>query len=1240
MPAWRRLPVLALAALALLACMLFASARAEAALNLETLSGTEAEQMLENGEVTSVELVRSYMARIEALNKAGPGLNAVTQYNPEAIAEAEKSDRERAEGKNLGPAMGLPILLKDIIDATPMYTSAGDWALRQSFPARDSGVAKQLRAHGVVILGKLGLSEWANSFGSQPSGFSNLTGQVLNAIDTAAGPSGSSSGSGAAAAAGLATLTIGTETSGSIISPSRAQSIVGLRPTVGLVPGYGIAPISASQDTAGPMVRDVADAAMTLQSIAEVPGTDPEADEEYVGMMGPDFHANGSIPLAPFSHLPNYMSALTTSFVAGKRIGYNGTCTGACTTPTPAQEATEKAVEALAAAGAIMVPDEPTTVGSMPALPTGYEQHATIDAYYAHLGPDVPVKSLEEEVEVDATNPQEALKDGNATHAARALVEAAPGGPNQLEYEANLPIRKAVYHEAIEKMMDEPSGGGGPVIAVVGSVPSGPQAGYPQITVPMGYDPAQRRALAVSVNGGAYDERDLIGVAYVIEQATGLRKTPAEVNPAAYRCARTATAMPFASRGHCNPDYTAVMAMLGGEPELLPFSLETASATMLEEALAAGSITSTQLVRAELYRAALTNSQGPAIQAIRKLAPGALAAAAASDARRAAGASVGPLEGIPFLVDGSIDVAGLPTSAGSIALQDNLPDGDATLVAKLKAAGAVVLGDTNTTELGGAMEGTAMPHGYSSLGGQALLSSDTNKSPGGSSAGSAAAVAVGLSPLAIGVESSAEAAQMIVPAANAGLAALKPTTGLVSRSGVLPTARSQESPGPIAQTVADLATALGVLAGPDPSDPGTTGQPGALPDYAAGLSATALTGKKVAVIGGLAANDVTKPAYEAAVAELGSLGATAEVATPGTVPAAPSVLPFELHRDLDAYLDESPGGGANSLQQIIDYNAANPVEGLKFGQAKLLAAAAVDPADAATKSTYEANLASGRSEARAYLDALLSGGRAAVMVPVGTAAGNTIVGVADRAGYPVLTVPAGFVAQDNNAGGDPVGVALIGPAFGEGELLAGGYALEQGLEARQSGPAYMRLLAAPSFSGVPSETNQAMFRCVQGSAFYKPYDCHPGEIPAVTIAGPDEGGPAGGGDGGSDESGSGGSVGGEGPGDGQAGPAAGASKPPAKVRLGKVKRLAGAGTALIAVTVPGGGKVTLRGPVVKAVKKTVTGPGSVWIAVKPKGAALKALTKKGKATVKVEIRFVAGDGSKSIRTRTVQLIKK
>lgn len=463
LPAARRLLVLGLAVLGLLLALVLPTnspAHGEPRpLNLETLTGAEAEQLMKERKLTSVELTKAYLARIAALNKSGPGLNAVSQINPQALAEAHRADELRARGKVLGPAMGLPILLKDIIDAKGMYTSAGDWALRASFPEKDSGVAKQLRAHGVVVLGKTGLSEWANSFGSQPSGFSNLTGQVLNANDTAQGPSGSSSGSGAAGSAGLASLTIGTETSGSIISPSREQSLVGLRPTVGLVPGYGIAPILASQDTAGPMERTVTDAAMTLQSIAEVPGTDPEADAEYAGMMGPHFHENGDIPLAPWTTLPDYMSALSLNFVKGKRIGYNGTCAAPCSSgPTASQEATEKAVKALEEAGAIMVPDAATTVPAIPALPENYEAHATIDEYYEHLGAARPVKNLAEEVAIDSANPQSGAKDGNSKHKAESEVDITPGGANQKAYEEKLPIRKAAYHEAIEKMMNEPSG--------------------------------------------------------------------------------------------------------------------------------------------------------------------------------------------------------------------------------------------------------------------------------------------------------------------------------------------------------------------------------------------------------------------------------------------------------------------------------------------------------------------------------------------------------------------------------------------------------------------------------------------------------------------------------------------------------------------------------------------------------------------------------------------------------------
>jgi amidase len=1099
----RRLLASALVALGLLVSLGLAnyvsSAQAAPTLNLETLTATEAEKMLETGEITSVELVKDYIARIEAISKSGPGLNVVTQLNPNVLEEAKKADGLRKKGKSpLGPDAGVPILLKDIIDAKPMYTSAGDWALRESFPEQDSGVAKELRAHGVIVLGKVGLSEWANSFGSQPSGFGNLTGQVLNANDTAAGPSGSSSGSGAAAVAGLSTLTIGTETSGSIISPATAENVVGLRPTLGLVPGYGIAPIDASQDTAGPIVKTVADAATTLESIAEVTGTDPVANAEYEPMMGPNFLKNEDIQPAPFTTLPEYKSALTTEYVKGKRIGFNGnTCTptppATTCTPSATQEATQKAVTALEAAGAVMVPDAQTSVGTIPALPSGYEPHATIDEYYKGLGAAAPVKSLIQEVQIDETDPQEALKFGNSQHKSESEVEDAPGGPNQKAYEENLPKRKTAYHAAIEKMMNEPSGGGGPVIAVLGSVPSGPQAGDPEITVPMGYTATQRRSVNVNINGGAYDELNLLGVGYVLEQATKLHKVPAEVDPAEYRCARTTPAEPFASRGHCNPDYVSIVKETKGTTKtVLPFSLETTSAKTLETMMGEGTLSAKELVQAELYRIALTNSNGPALQAVRNINPNAVAEATAIDKSRKKGKpAAGSLVGIPVLINDSIDATGFPTSGGSIALQDNLPKADATLVAKLKAAGAIVLGDTNITELGGDFDPN-MAQGYSSLGGQVLLPNDTNKSPGGSSAGAADAVASGLAPLTVGSETTTESgAQLIAPAGNAGVVALKPTVGLVSRTGEMPLAKSMDSPGPIGQTVSDVAMALNVLAGPDPSDPATAGQPSTPPDYTAGLSATALSGKKIAVV-----SSTTAP-YPTAVSELGTLGATTTVVTPGAATKAPSVLPYEFHRDLDSYLSASPEGTAKSLQQVIEYNSANAAEGLKFQQSGLLAAEATETTNPTTTATYEENLSKGQAEDRAVIDSIVNNGTpsepgddyAGLMVPSGSA----LVGIADRAGYPVLTVPAGFAAENSSTGADPIGVDFIGTAYSEAQLLDDGFALEEGLKARQLGPEFMKSSPNPGFNGSPSQTNQSMFRCLIGSSFYKPYDCNVGE---------------------------------------------------------------------------------------------------------------------------------------------------
>lgn len=1119
-------------------------------LDLETLGAREATQLMEEGKLTSVALTKAYIARIEALNKRGPGLNAVTQLNAQALKDAAALDAERAAGKVRGPGHGLPVLLKDLIDVKGMSTSNGNFSLRDSFPAEDSGVAKKLRASGVVILGKLGLSEWANSFGNQPSGFSNLLGQVVHGLDADQNPSGSSSGSGTAGAAALSMLTIGTETSGSIISPSNAQSLVGLRPTVGLVPGYGIGPISANQDTAGPMDRSVEQAAITLGAIA---GPDPVAEAGYKEIFGADNYPNVIPP--PPATVPDYLSALKTDFAQGKRIGYApGNATGDALT------ALEEARDALQAAGATIVPlnvAPAASLGDVP-LPTGYEQHKSINMYYERLGPDAPVQSLREEVESNLANPMEALKFGNNSHlnSSRSDVfSTGPGSPKE-QYQTNLPIRKSRYWSAIRSMFENGTAAdtSDDVVAVLGSTPNGAQAGFPVITIPMGYNATQRRTLNAQLHGLPYTERTLIGLGYVVEQATKKRKPASQLNPSMYRCAKTVPAPPFSERGSCNPGYDTIMAAVGERPEL-GFDLETATVAELQDKLQRGSLTSETLTKAYLARIALTNAEGPALQAVRSVDLGAIAKAKALDAERAEDGRRSLLHGIPILVDDTVDVAGTPTTAGTIALQKSVPAKDAALVTKLKKAGAIILGKTNVTELNGVVDEN-LPDGYSALGGQVLLPSDTDKTTAGSSAGSAAATAAGLAAAAVGLETSLESAQLIAPASVAGVVGFKPTLGRISRTGVLGVARSQDAPGTLTKSVYDAAIQYQATAGRDSADPATIS-----PDTAADpanvlltLSSTALRGKKVATVTSNAAG------YADALANIAGLGATTETET-FTAPTTPGVVTREFERDLGTYLSAIPGPGAKTLTAIIDENTANPVEALKYQQRGLVAAADVDLSDPAALTAYEADLAAGKTEAKAVLDGILSNGTAAdttddfetIAVPFD----HALVGVADRAGYPVLSVPTGYGTA--GAGRNPIGIVFIGRAYGEASLLSVGHTYELATKVRLA----------------PSVTNPAMFRCVPGSAFFSPHHCHPGDRMYVSpfaeapATGPDTPAPA-------PEAPAGPAP------ETPFGPAAPAPLPvpeqiaPKRLKLGTATVRGGGKAVRVTVTLPGAGKVTTK----------------------------------------------------------------
>src|SRR5437762_10854832 len=234
----------------------------------------ELQAALDDGRLTSMRLTRHFLERIEAYDRSGPRLNAVLEVNPDAFAIAEALDRERASTGSRGPLHGIPVLLKDnIATADRLHTSAGSLAFKDVVASRDAFLVTRLRDAGAVILGKSNMTEWANFMTTgMPAGYSSRGGQVVNPYVASSSPGGSSSGSAVAVAAGLCTVAVGTETSGSILSPANANSLVGIKPTLGLVSRAGIVPIAASQDTAGPLARTVADAAALLGALT---GVDP-----------------------------------------------------------------------------------------------------------------------------------------------------------------------------------------------------------------------------------------------------------------------------------------------------------------------------------------------------------------------------------------------------------------------------------------------------------------------------------------------------------------------------------------------------------------------------------------------------------------------------------------------------------------------------------------------------------------------------------------------------------------------------------------------------------------------------------------------------------------------------------------------------------------------------------------------------------------------------------------------------
>ncbi|MEO3748772.1 amidase family protein [Plantactinospora sp. B5E13] len=487
-----------------------------------------------------------------------------------------------------------------------------------------------------------------------------------------------------------------------------------------------------------------------------------------------------------------------------------------------------------------------------------------------------------------------------------------------------------------------------------------------------------------------------------------------------------------------------------GRHRPFPIDLERAGIPQLQAALATRRITSEELVEAYLARIRMLNSNGPGLNAVRVVARDAVAQAKQADQERRKGRARGPMHGIPVLIKDNIDLSGLPTTAGALALADSYPAKDAFLVSRLRAAGAVILGKTNLTEFAN-FTTSGMPSGYSGLGGQVLNPYDVSQTPSGSSSGSGAAAAAALATVTVGTETSGS---ILSPSAANSLVGVKPTVGLVSRTGVVPIAASQDTAGPMTRTVYDAAALLTALTGIDPEDPVTRTSTGVVgTDYTKALSTTALAGKRIGVASAPTGNQGVL--FAEALDVLRARGATVVPVTVSTGGLPPSILTYEFKRDLNAYLARLPRNAPmKTLDDVVRWNLAHVDEGsVKFGQTQLVASNEVDLTDPTARAAYETSRDTGITTARERIDSVLAAENLDAVVFVGSGS----AGIGARAQYPSVAVPIGY----DPANGRPVGMSFLGTAWTEAELLALAYDYEQA-----------SLRWRP-----PSQVNPSLFRC-------------------------------------------------------------------------------------------------------------------------------------------------------------------
>jgi len=497
--------------------------QAAAPFELEEVTVADLQARLGSGQDTARSLVEKYLRRIETLDKQGPSLRHVLEVNPDASRIAAALDEERKAKGPRGPLHGIPVLIKDNIGtADRMATTAGSLALEGSIPAKDAWVARKLREAGAVILGKTNLSEWANFRSTHSSsGWSGRGGQARNPYALDRNPSGSSSGTGGAIAASYAAIGIGSETDGSIVSPSNNCGLVGVKPTIGLVSRAGIIPIAHSQDTAGPMARTVTDAALLLGALV---GFDPD---------------DPVTKAAATKIVRDYTKALDPNALRGARIGVpRKACFGMS---VHGDRIAEAAIDVLKQLGAVIVDPAdlppPSKVSDSEFDVLLYEFKADLNAYLAALGANAPAHSLKDLIAFN-----EAHKDREMPHFGQEIfLQAEKKGPltdpryaaalaNGYHWTRTLGIDAVMARHKLDAFVAPTSGPASLTDLVNGDYgPNGCStipavAGYPHVTVPAGF--VFGLPVGLSFFGKAFSEARLLGYAFAFEQATKHRKAP------------------------------------------------------------------------------------------------------------------------------------------------------------------------------------------------------------------------------------------------------------------------------------------------------------------------------------------------------------------------------------------------------------------------------------------------------------------------------------------------------------------------------------------------------------------------------------------------------------------------------------------------------------------------------------------------------------------------------------------